>query len=274
LTREIAEANRDEIQELAVGLPRLRKKTGMKYLPMLTAGKNELILFEEGNPILKYKSSKSDMTLSKLDLIAGKKSRDSELDAIDNFIENMAGEPHLVGFFGDDIDVARSIELHYLAVGLYGGETCIYVFPEDQEYGTADDIRNQMIAYLKSKYTETDARLEHLMRNFHVYNPQSAIGDPEGEVKAVWRIFENALKLGKPPYRLVIHVYKKIASREDLEAHMVLEKAVDDGFEAVKGSALCNHYRRAIDLEPELFQTWLNSMLKCHDYAFYTMNKN
>jgi hypothetical protein len=273
MNRNVADASLDEIQELASVFPKLTKKTGMKYLPMLTAGGNELILFEEGSPVLKYRPYKNK-EMRGVDLLSGRKSKETELIAIQNFIENMTGNPHIVGFFGDNIELARSIELYFLAMGLYNNETCIYVFPNVPDYGTTSDIKNQMVEYLKSQFGETDERLERLMRGFNVCNVDNAIGDPEGEVNAVWRIFRNSQKLGNPPYRLVIHVYKKIATKKDYEAHLALEKAVDDGFESVQGAALCNHYRRAINLEPKLYQDWVNAMIKCHDYAFYTMNQN
>jgi hypothetical protein len=269
----IADATPQEIQELASGLPKLTKKTGMKYLPMLTAGGNELILFEEGNPVLKYRPYKNK-EMQGVELLSGMKTKSDELRAIQNFIENMSGNPHIVGFFGDDISLARSIELHFLAMGLYNNATCIYIFPSVPEYGTSADIKSQMVEYMKSQFGETDQRLDRLMQSFHVCNVENAIGDPEGEVNAVWRIFNDAQKLGNPPYRLVIHVYKKIATKKDYDAHLALERAVDEGFEGVQGAALCNHYRRAVTLEPELYQDWVNAMIKCHDYAFYTMNQN
>ena len=141
----------------------------------------------------------------------------------------------MVGFFGDNIVMARAIELHFLAMGLYNSETCVYIFPTDPENGTSEDIKNQMVDHLKVEFDETTERLQRLMQGFHVYNVDPALNDPEGEIKATWRIIGNALKrAGNPPYRLVGHVYRSIASKEDLEGHMALEKSFHEGFEAVQ----------------------------------------
>ena len=140
-----------------------------------------------------------------------------ELSAIYNFIEKMEGQPHLVGFFGDNIVMARAIDFIFLLWDYTTVRPAFTFFPQNPENGTSEDIKNQMVDHLKVEFDETDERLQRLMQGFHVYNVDPALNDPEGEIKATWRIIGNALKrAGNPPYRLVGHVYRSIASKEDI----------------------------------------------------------
>jgi hypothetical protein len=266
-----AEAYPEEIQQLAADLPMLGKKTGMQYLPLLTARGNELILYEGGNPVLKYRPTPREETRGVSTVTGINDGKD--LSAIQSFIEKMSGGSHLVAFLGNDMAVARSIEFHFLSVGLYKGETCVYIFADGPEYGTPEDIKHQMAEYLRSNLGESEEMIGQLLADFHVYNVESALGAPDGEVKAAWRIIQDSLsRSGQPPYRLVVHVYRNISTREELRAHIAVERSLHDGISAVRGTVLCNHYRSAFTLDSGLFDEWQAAMLKSHHYAFWALD--
>lgn len=269
--RSEAHATPEEIQDIAAGLPRLGEITGKRYVPMFAAEGSELVIFEDGIPVLRYLQYPSlRMDGPRTRAIDGKDWQERP-STIEKFLERMKGHRHLIGFFGDDLALSRLIELKFLAMGLVSGESTAYILPASHDGTEPADIRAEMRECLSSHLQDRE-KVEKMMRRFQSFNLDSAVGDAEAEIAEASRTVRDALAQGgKPPYRLVVHNHEEIVTPSDLEAHIATENAVHQGFERFEGTFLCNHYSRLVNLEPRLFHLWLRAVARSRDYAFYTV---
>jgi hypothetical protein len=90
----------DQIEKLAETLPKITAGVGgqSRYVPVLTTGSHQLVLVEDGSPVMAYKVGSVDEA-----------STLSGIEVIEKFISRFHDRKHLVMLY-DDPKLARRVE--------------------------------------------------------------------------------------------------------------------------------------------------------------------
>ncbi|MGI0091955.1 MAG: MEDS domain-containing protein [Nitrososphaerales archaeon] len=250
MVRSVIVPDVQEIQKLAEGIPSIVNglEKGQKYTTVFSTGNRQLILVQDGNPILGYKVATSDPSISPK----------IGMQAIENFIDGFDQSGHLVMLY-DEPKLARGIELRFAKIGLESGERCMYVISED-DIETLDSIRKQMDSFgIDTANYMRDERLKFVRINDPAKHP--------GGFKAgCMKILDSLLEQTKGPVRMVLHVRYLFNTKEEIDAHAEFEGFIGSNFSNFPGSMLCNHFigRNTRELHAD----WTKRMLQTHDSAF------
>jgi len=254
--RPIIVADTTDLQKLAEGIPMLTvdgKNNGnsdaRRYIPVLTTGREQLILFQNGNPVMSYK-------------VAGFGDSPSEagVKAIEQFLDGCHAKKHLVMLY-DDPSIARRIEFRYLRIGLERGDYGIYAIPED-DVESPESIRAQMEEYgIDASYYLKNGTLRFVSIPDPAKDPSGFRGGCVNFLSSLTAQISNTAEV-----RMVLHVRYRFNTREEVSGHVEFENLIESTFSSFPGAMLCNHYigRNTIELHGE----WTKEMLRSHDNVF------
>lgn len=258
MVHTILVADSDEIQKLAEGLPLMtsgfyegeEQSNKERFVPIFTTGRAQLVLVQNGNPILAYK-------------VPASPANEQGTAAIFGFIERLKGNKHLVMLY-DDPRLARQIEFLYIKQGLEKGkEHCMYILPEDDNE-TVDSIRKQMDEYgIDTLRCLSNGSLEILK----IDDPSK---DKDGfKSGCVKKLDYLSARSKKAPLKVVLHIRYRFNTKDEIDTHAEFENMIQSYFERAdfNGSMLCNHYIG--HNEEKEHGEWTKRMIETHDNVFF-----
>jgi uncharacterized protein YhfF len=253
--RTILVADPQEINRIANFSSQVGASVSSIYCPVLTS-EGELIVFQDGEPILKYRPSADSKGAIRQ---VNHSSTREEIEECIDFLRKEK-ERHIAGVFLDDEKDARHVEFDFLLNGLKRGTTCIYVLPEEDPE-PSEKIRREMKDHIDLRGASTA-----LLERFGVYKVPDPADHPLGLDQGVKETTEKLLQqAGPPPYTIVGHYTPRWNTKESIECNIRIEEIFHTAFPKLNGSTLCSYHSASNDID--LGRYWRDGLLKNHHLA-------